>query len=314
MTNAYAAIANSGTYIAPTFYTKITDHYGNVLLTKSQESHRVISESTAYLLTSAMAGSMKEGTIKGTWLEPSSISAALEKMPAAGKSGTSTDGAGKSRDYWFLGYTRYYTMGVWSGFDDGSIPLQDNVEMNNYHKAVWKAVMDRIHEDKRVLGFVVPREITTARICSLSGKLAVPGVCDQDPNCRVYSEVFTKGTEPTEYCTTHKLVTMCRDTGHEANPYCKNTYTKIYYNMPVTDVITLDSDYIYRPGSSPMICQVHTEPVTEPPTEPVPPSDLEEETLPEETYPIYDENGNPIFYDYDETETNPENETYPDDN
>ena len=268
VTGAFAAIANQGTYREPIFYTKITDHEGNVILDKTQQIRQVIRPSTAYLLTSAMADSMKDGSFKQTYFKPSSMSAALAgRMPAAGKSGTATDNAGKDRDYWFIGYTPYYSMGVWSGFDDGSIPLQDNVEMNNYHKTVWKAVMDRLHVNLPALDFPVPDDIRTATVCSLSGKLAVPGVCEQDPNCQVYQEYYAAGTEPTEYCDIHAIIQMCSQTHEEANEHCPRTYGKLYYLMPMTDVITLDSEYIYRPGVSPAKCDVH-EALAPPPTLP----------------------------------------------
>lgn len=51
LTAAYAAIANSGTYIKPKFYTKILDHNGNVLLDNTNsESHTVIKETTGMAL------------------------------------------------------------------------------------------------------------------------------------------------------------------------------------------------------------------------------------------------------------------------
>ena len=278
VTGAFAAIADRGTYREPIFYTRITDHEGNVLLEKSQETHQVIKPSTAYLLTSAMADSMKDGSFKQTYFKPSSMSAALEgRMPAAGKSGTATDNAGKDRDYWFIGYTPYYSMGVWSGFDDGSIPLQDNVEMNNYHKTVWKAVMDRIHAERPAIDFPVPDDIRTARVCSLSGKLAVPGVCEQDPNCQVYEEYFAAGTVPSEYCGIHTIIHMCSQTHEEANEHCPRTYDKLYYLMPVTDVITLDSEYIYRPGTSPARCTEHEAPAPPPTLPPATETDPSEE-------------------------------------
>ena len=280
VTGAYAAIANSGVYVEPTFYTHVTDHDGNLLLVKSQDTHRVIKESTAYLVTSALADSMKNvPTLKGTYISATSVSAALNGMPAAGKSGTSTDGAGKSRDFWFIGYTRYYTMGVWAGYDDGGIALTGNVTEEAFHKNVWKAVMDRIHEGLPSIGFVVPDNVVTARICSLSGKLAVPGVCDQDPQCQVYSEFFTADTVPRESCDIHVMVRMCRETNCEATPYCTDTYEKLYYNMPVPEVLTLDSEYIYRAGMAPALCTRHTEATL--PTPPV----------------LYDEDGNPVTYD-----------------
>ena len=103
VSGAFAAIANQGTYIEPIFYTKVTDHNGQVILQKKQDIHPVIKDSTAFLLTSAMADSMKDGSFKQTYFKPSSMSAALKYMPAAGKSGTATDNAGKDRDYWFVG-------------------------------------------------------------------------------------------------------------------------------------------------------------------------------------------------------------------
>ena len=297
VTGAYATIANKGMYIEPTFYTKVTDHDGNLLLSKEQETRRVIEESTAFLLTSAMSDSMKESIpFKGTYLTPSSPNAALPGIPASGKSGTSTDGAGKSRDYWFVGFTHYYTMGVWSGFDDGGISLTGNVTENAYHKDVWRETMTRIHEGLTPLGFVVPENVTTARICSISGKLAVPGVCDKDPNCQIYSEYFTKDTVPTQTCDIHVMVRMCRDTNCEATPYCTNTYEKLYYVMPVPEVITLDSEYIYRAGVAPALCAVHTEATL--PTPPV--------IYDENGYPVqYDENGNIIPRDVPPPETGP---------
>ena len=44
---AYAAIANSGNYIEPIYYTKILDHNGNVLIEKNSAGRSVIKESTA---------------------------------------------------------------------------------------------------------------------------------------------------------------------------------------------------------------------------------------------------------------------------
>ena len=49
LTSAYAAIANQGEYIAPSFYTQVLDHDGNVILdnTKTKERRRVVKEETA---------------------------------------------------------------------------------------------------------------------------------------------------------------------------------------------------------------------------------------------------------------------------
>ena len=62
MCAAYATIANGGEYNKPTLYSKVVDHDGNVLLDGTGESHTVLKDSTAYLLTSAMEDVVNSGT------------------------------------------------------------------------------------------------------------------------------------------------------------------------------------------------------------------------------------------------------------
>ena len=61
---AYATIANGGFYIEPKMYTEVYDHEGNLILDSKQtaEGRRVLSERSAWLLTSAMEDVMTEGT------------------------------------------------------------------------------------------------------------------------------------------------------------------------------------------------------------------------------------------------------------
>ena len=155
-------------------------------------------------------------------------------------------------------------MGVWSGFDDGSKTLNGSVTMNNYHKTVWKGVMDRIHTDKAVVPFIQPGNIVSARICPLCGKLAVSGLCDKDTINKPYIEYFAMGTEPTEYCDCHVLVRMCSDSKCEANPWCTDTYIKLYYTIPKTATQTVDSPYIYEYSVTPKVCTRHKEPEKKP--------------------------------------------------
>ena len=50
LTAAYASIANGGVYTEPIFYTRILDNNGRVLLENTPETHRVVKETTAWLL------------------------------------------------------------------------------------------------------------------------------------------------------------------------------------------------------------------------------------------------------------------------
>ena len=117
LTSSFAAIANGGNYIKPQFFTKILDHNGKVLFQNDTRKRRVLKDSTAFLLTDAMAASMQSNrkfSRPGVNVNSTSTSAALPNMSCAGKSGTTT----AYNDIWFVGYTPYYTAGVWGGCDN----------------------------------------------------------------------------------------------------------------------------------------------------------------------------------------------------
>ena len=177
---SYAAIANGGTYIKPIYYTKILDHNGNVLIENTSAGRSVIKESTAYLLTSAMEDVVKKGT--GTACQ-------LDNMAVAGKTGTTE----AYNDLWFVGYTPYYTCAVWSGYDNNE-KLPDYAR--NFHKALWKKVMTRIHEGLPEKDFTKPASVEKLSVCSETGLLPRAG-------CPVITEYFDVGTMPTEYCEEH---------------------------------------------------------------------------------------------------------------
>ncbi len=186
ITAAYAAIANQGTYIEPTFFTKILDSQGNLLIEKKPASRRVLKEQTAFLLTSAMQDVMTRGT---------GASAQLPNMPCAGKTGTTSD----DYDIWLCAYTPYYTCSVWGGYD-----VNTTLPNTGFHTGIWRNIMTRIHKNLPAKSFVKPSGIVTASICKKCGKLAVEGLCDQDPRgSMVAEEYFVEGTEPTESCTCH---------------------------------------------------------------------------------------------------------------
>ena len=153
LTAAYATIANMGVYQKPIFYTKIIDRSGEVLIDNTPDMHQVIQASTAFLLTDAMKGSMEASSLFGLHNSTSTAAALEDGMPAAGKSGTTT---GKT-DLWFVGFTPYLTMGIWTGFDDQTT-MEAN-ESSSYHKVIWKKIMDRIDRHEKVLRNKISRSL-----------------------------------------------------------------------------------------------------------------------------------------------------------
>ncbi len=214
---AYATIANKGMYIKPTLYTKIVDHDGNVLIDNTMpESHQVIKETTAFLLTDAMKDVVNVGT--GT-------TAKFDGMTIAGKTGTTS----KYVDVWFSGYTPYYTATVWAGYDNNTY-LSKGAEQS-LAKTLWKKVMQEVHATLPNKDFETPPGIVTATVCSRSGKLPLPGLCD----ATLKTEYFAEGTVPTETCDVHYSGAVCAYTGKIATPNCPFAVAGTIELLPIED-------------------------------------------------------------------------------
>lgn len=185
LTGAYAAIANGGVYTQPILYSKILDKDGNVLLDNVPEKHTAMKDSTAWLLTSAMEDVVSKCT--GT---PAQIS--NYGIAEAGKTGTTDD----YKDLWFVGYTPYYTAGIWFGYDDSTLMRYRLGYNYNAHKVLWKNIMNEVLEGYEDRDFVMPSDVEKLRVCSTTGLLASYG-------CSTITEYFAKDTAPTEYCSRH---------------------------------------------------------------------------------------------------------------
>ncbi|MBR5420581.1 MAG: transglycosylase domain-containing protein [Lachnospiraceae bacterium] len=222
---AYGTIANGGMYMEPLLYTRIVDHDGNLLIdkTQSQDQHRVIKETTAFLLTDAMVDVVTKGT---------GGAVNFGGMAMAGKTGTTTS----YKDVWFAGFTPYYTATCWTGYDNNEdLPGTDR----KLSQTMWRAVMSRLHENLEYRSFEVPAGITMATVCSKSGKLPIPGLCD---DC-VRTEYFAEGTVPHETCNVHYAGNVCMATGLPADamcPFCVEGVVTL--NPPEPQVLWAGSD------------------------------------------------------------------------
>ncbi len=222
LTAAYAAIANGGTYIKPKLYTKVIDHEGNVILDNTQpQSRQVIKETTAWLLTDAMVDVVTATGGTGT-------SVNFGNMAIAGKTGTTSD----YNDVWFSGYTPYYTASVWTGYDNNTKLRKDNGE-RNLAKKLWRAAMAKIHEELPSKSFEMPINggIVTATVCSKSGKLPIPGVCDGT----LTTEYFAEGTVPTDTCNVHYQGMICQYSNPQL-PACETCPFKVNGILEMTPI------------------------------------------------------------------------------
>lgn len=235
ITAAYSAIFNGGEYIKPSYYTKVLDHDGNIILDNSEPyKERVFKETTCYLLIDVMRDAVNLG---------SALGAKFEGMDIAGKTGTTQT----SGDLWFCGATPYYTANIWVGYDDNSELAGD---VNRF--GFWKAIMEEIHKDLPEKKFEEPEGIVRVAVCSQSGLLPVEGVCDCDPRgSQIVYEYFAEDNVPAEYCSTHVAVTICDETGEVSSPMCPHTTQKIYIQKPDSDTLLPEDGGKYPVADAP---------------------------------------------------------------
>ncbi len=138
MTAAYAALENHGAYRTPTCILRVEDSYGNVVFEPQAESSQVYESSAADAMTDILEGVMKNGTAAGM---------GLDAMPSAGKTGTTNE----NKDGWFVGYTPYYTTGIWVGYDTPR--WLKGLSGSAYPAQIWNTYMEEIHTGLTVKEF-----------------------------------------------------------------------------------------------------------------------------------------------------------------
>ncbi|MEH2929151.1 transglycosylase domain-containing protein [Candidatus Ventrimonas sp. KK005] len=259
LTAAYASIANGGVYTKPVFFTRILDHNGKILIDNEPETHRVLKDSTAFVLTDALSDSMESNrkfSRSGVSVNATSVAANIPGMSNAGKSGTTSNNV----DIWFVGFTPHYTAGIWAGCDSNQ-RLGGRNGNTSFHKAIWRKIMTRLHEGLEDPGFEVPESVETATICRKSGKLAIPGVCSSDPRGNAsYTEYFAKGSTPTEVCDIHVRATVCQITGLLPGTWCPRT-THVRLALPSDATSSTDDSPFALPSR---VCGGHEATIIEP--------------------------------------------------
>jgi len=248
MTAAYGTIANLGTYIEPISFTKVLDKDGHVLIDNTPKKNAVVSPEVAYIMSDILRTTVSNG-IAGR--------AQVPNMPTAGKTGTTQD----QSDAWFVGYTPYYAAGIWIGNDSPQIKLSRS---SSVAADLWKIVMTQVHEGLEPKDFERPDSLITLSICTKSGKLATE-LCKKDPRgSTIRSEIFVRGTQPTDFCDVHVELDIDTTTNKIANEYCpkENVEKRVFIKRnppydPGANNGIVPSDYQYTAPTE--VCDVHTE-------------------------------------------------------
>jgi penicillin-binding protein 1A len=183
ITAAFGVLANRGVYVQPTSILKIEDKDGTVLEESMPAQREVLSEETAFIMTSMLEGVVNAGT--GAHVRD------FFQLPAAGKTGTTTDFA----DAWFVGYTPQIVAGVWVGFDNNSVHFKTwDGQGGRAAAPIWGRFMKYVYDDPSIAMpleyFEKPEKVLSETICTETKKVATP-YCPETEK-----EYFTEKTVP----------------------------------------------------------------------------------------------------------------------
>ena len=155
MAAAYAAFANGGIYHKPMYINKVIFSDGSSK-EFSDQGTRAMKETTAYMMTEMMKTVLYSGTGRGAY---------ISWLPQAGKTGTSnyTDEEIEKHikntgyvapDEMFVGYTRKYSMAVWTGYSNRLTPIVGDGFL--VAAKVYRSMMTYLSEDDHPGDWTMP--------------------------------------------------------------------------------------------------------------------------------------------------------------
>jgi penicillin-binding protein 1A len=200
LTSAFATFGNAGVRVPPSLIRRVETIDGEVLYQHEPHPEPVVSEATAFIMTSILSDVVTAGTAA----QAKSFGFTL---PAAGKTGTTND----YHDAWFVGYTPSLATGVWIGYDRPRTIMQRGYAAS-LAVPLWARFMAVATRGDAPEPFPIPSSVRPVTICRISGALATDRcrnavTVTADGFLEQYSavgiEYFLVGTEPTEYCHAH---------------------------------------------------------------------------------------------------------------
>jgi len=183
MAAAFGVFANRGVYVEPVSILRIEDKDGNILEDNLPLQREVLSEATAFLMTSMLEGVVNGGT--GSHVRD------FFQLPAAGKTGTTSEFA----DAWFVGFTPHLSGAVWVGFDNKIVRFKTwDGQGGRAAAPIWGRFMKYVYEDPNIgmplEYFEKPETVLQETICADTKKLATQ-YCPH-----TMTEYFTEKTLP----------------------------------------------------------------------------------------------------------------------
>ena len=208
MSAAFATFANNGVWREPRTYTHVYNTDGELVLYNEQESEQILSERTVNYINYCLTNAVNNGT--GT-------AAQISGQYVAGKTGTTAS----NKDRWFCGFTKYYSAGVWCGYDQPEV-MQLTGNKQNPAARLFQKVLAPLHEGKTSVKLYNDSNWVNVNICLDSGLLAT-SACSQDCRGNRVVKALVDPNDPsipTASCNKHVAVKYCETCKAPANEYC----------------------------------------------------------------------------------------------
>ena len=193
MTEAYNVFPNNGILSSGRSYTAVYNRNGETVISKELSNRRIYSEDTVQIMNQLLSNVVFDGTARQIRLK--------EYVDVAGKTGTSGD----DRDRLFIGYTPYFTGGIWCGFEKKDKQVGFN---SPNHLEIWDQVMKKIHDklifsdyDESLESFNT-NKIIVAPYCSYSG-LKPTELCELSEESIIKYGYFKTDLVPESECDYH---------------------------------------------------------------------------------------------------------------
>ena len=158
---AYAAFANGGTYYKPYYISSITTQDGSVKQF-NPKGKRAMNKATAYMITDMLK-------VVFTDSQGSATDARLDGVNQAGKTGTTNYPGNSSQsgvmDSWMAGYTKNYSIAVWTGYDH---PLEPGGSISEQYvksaQLLYKDLMQYLDSQNHASDWTMPDTVEAVRV------------------------------------------------------------------------------------------------------------------------------------------------------
>lgn len=158
---AYAAFANGGTYYKPYYISSITTQDGSVKQF-NPKGKRAMNKATAYMITDMLKGVFTDS-------QGSATDARLDGVNQAGKTGTTNYPGNSSQsgvmDSWMAGYTKNYSIAVWTGYDH---PLEPGGSISEQYvksaQLLYKDLMQYLDSQNHASDWTMPDTVEAVRV------------------------------------------------------------------------------------------------------------------------------------------------------